>query len=549
MPPIAGSRVVADRGAEVRIRALDEEALRLKEPAMAAAQFDAILNGMPQGVLIHRGGRPLYVNHALVRLLGYSSREAMLALPNTLAFAHPDDQAFIAGQVEARIAGREFLSHFEARVCHADGMPIWVDCHASCMLWGGQPASLTTMTDISMRKRIENSQRRTEKLFGIVFQASPDLVSLTTLSDGRYIDVNEAFLRSWGWQRSQIIGRTSAEIGFWKDATFRERMAAGLRRDGFVRGLDAKVRWPDGQVRDYSYSVDVIRFEDEDLLLGIGRDVTDARKTAENLRKSMESALIANRAKSEFLANMSHELRTPLNAILGFSEIIGNQIFGTGAQSRYIDYAKDIYASGRLLLQIIDDLLDISRLEHGKLELRAEEVSAAEIISTCLRLIEGRVRDARVKLGIDLPDRPLTLHADATRLKQVLLNLLSNAVKFTPEGGHITIGARPASEDGVAFFVVDTGIGMSESELAIAMQSFGQVANALTRDQQGTGLGLPLAKGLVELHGGTLVVESRPGLGTRVTATLPQTPKLVPLPAATPTARLRRKGRAKARGA
>jgi PAS domain S-box-containing protein len=537
---------VADRGTETRKRASDAKATRLKEQAAAAAQFDAILNGMPQGVMIHRGACPLYVNQALVRLLGYASREEMLALPSSLAIAHPEDQAFIAGQVEARIAGRDFLAHFEARVVHVDGSPIWVDCHVSRMLWDGEFASLTTMTDITLRKRIEDSQRRTEKLFGIVFQKSPDLVSLTTLSDGRYIDVNEAFLRSWGWQRSQVIGRTSEEIGFWKDPAFRERMVYALNRDGFVRGMEAEVRGPGGKIRVYSYSVDVIRFEEEDLLLGIGRDVTEARETATDLRKSMETALIANRAKSEFLANMSHELRTPLNAILGFSEIIGSQVFGASAMPRYVDYAKDIYASGRLLLQIIDDLLDISRLEHGKLEIRAEEVAASEIVSACLRVVEGRARDARVKLAVDLPGRPLTLHADATRLKQVLLNLLSNAVKFTPEGGHVTVGARPVGDGAVSFFVVDTGIGMSESEIAIAMQSFGQVANALTRDQQGTGLGLPLAKGLVELHGGTLTVESRPGLGTRVTATLPQTPQAAAETTAKSPPRAWRKVRSKA---
>jgi PAS domain S-box-containing protein len=540
---------VAERGAEARKRASDPKAARLKEQAAAAAQFDAILNGMPQGVMIHRGAGPLYVNQAFVRLLGYASREEMLALPSTLAIAHPEDHAFLTSQVEARIAGRDFLPHFEAKAMRADGSIIWVDCHASRMLWEGEPASLTTMTDITMRKRIENAQRRTEKLFGIVFQKSPDLVSLTTLSDGRYIDVNEAFLRSLGWQRSQVIGRTADEIGFWKDSAFRQRMVDILNRDGFVRGLEAQVRGPDGKNRDYSYSVDVIRFEDEDLLLGIGRDVTEARKTAAELRDSMESALIANRAKSEFLANMSHELRTPLNAILGFSEIIGNQVFGPGALPRYVDYAKDIYASGRLLLQIIDDLLDISRLEHGKLELRAEEVASSEIVSACLRVIDGRARDARIKLSVDLPGRPLTLHADATRLKQVLLNLLSNAVKFTPEGGHVTVGARPAADGGVSFFVVDTGIGMSEDEIEIALQSFGQVANAHTRDQQGTGLGLPLAKGLVELHGGTLTVESRPGLGTRVTATFPQMPKRGSEAAAASTPRERRKVRVRAEGA
>jgi two-component system cell cycle sensor histidine kinase PleC len=237
----------------------------------------------------------------------------------------------------------------------------------------------------------------------------------------------------------------------------------------------------------------------------------------------MESAELANRAKSEFLANMSHELRTPLNAILGFSEIIGGEMFGSIGHPRYVDYAKDIYSSGRMLLQIIDDLLDLSRVEHGKLVLHVENLIAKDVIEGCLRLVDGRAREVRLRVATDLPDSPIRLEADPLRLRQVLLNLLANAIKFTPAGGNITIGAHRIADTGeIAFFVADTGIGMTPEEVALALQPFGQVANAMTREHAGAGLGVPLALGLVKLHGGKLVIESAPGQGTRVTVTFPE---------------------------
>ncbi|HVM83952.1 MAG TPA: PAS domain-containing sensor histidine kinase [Candidatus Binatia bacterium] len=527
---------VRERDAEVRIRELESEVARLRAVASSATQLDVILDSSPQGILIHRGERPLYVNMSFVRLLGLSSREEALALASSIDVAHPEDRAFVAGQVAARIAGTDFLQHFEARIRNAEGSTVWVDCYASRIVWHGEPAALVTMSDITIRKRIEEAQRRSEKLLSTVFQASPDPISLTTRKDGRYVDVNDSFLKTLGWRRSDVIGRTSTEIGFWKDDCFRARMLEALKRDGLVRDLPSQVRSPNGEIRDYIYSIDVIQYEDEDLLLGIGRDVTELKRNADALRESMESAELANRAKSEFLANMSHELRTPLNAILGFSEIIGGEMFGPAGHPRYLDYARDIYSSGRLLLQIIDDLLDLSRLEHGKMEIRAEEVAAEELIRACLLLIDGRAREARLNLAVDVPEQPLRLQADALRLKQVLLNLMTNAIKFTPVGGSVTIGARPVNRgeasDGVTFFVADSGIGMTAEEIEVAMQPFGQVARAMTREQQGTGLGLPLAKGLVELHGGRLKIESAPQAGTRVTVTLPATPR--PAPQAAP---------------
>jgi PAS domain S-box-containing protein len=512
---------IAPQSADARIRELEREVGRLRAAANTAGQLGAILDHSPQAILIHRGASPVYANEAFVRLVGLTSREEALALPNSLAVAHPDDRDFVAGQVAARIAGTDFLAHYEARIRNKQGETLWVDCHASRIVLDGAPASLVTMSDITIRKRMETAQRRSEKLLSTVFQASPDPISLTTMAEGRYVDVNDSFLKALGWRRSDVIGRTATDINFWKDQTFRARMLESLKRDGHVRGIPSQVRSPNGEVHDYLYSIEVIHFEDENLLLGIGRDVTDLKRRADEMRRHMEVAEGASRAKSEFLANMSHELRTPLNAILGFSEMIGGEMFGPVGDPRYRDYARDIYGSGRLLLGIIDDLLDLSRLEHGKLDIRSETVQAAEIVEACTRLVDGKAREARVRIVTELPATPVRLEADALRLKQVLLNLLTNAVKYTPQGGQVTIGVSAQQNGEVQFDVADTGIGMTAPEIEIALQPFGQVENAMTRHQQGTGLGLPLAKGLVELHGGRLTIESTPKLGTRVAVTLP----------------------------
>jgi signal transduction histidine kinase len=196
-------------------------------------------------------------------------------------------------------------------------------------------------------------------------------------------------------------------------------------------------------------------------------------------------------------------------------------MFGPVGDPRYREYARDIFGSGKLLLGIIDDLLDLSRLEHGKLDIRSESVEAATIVEACTRLVDGKAREARVRLISELPKTPLHLEADSLRLKQILINLLTNAVKYTPQGGRVTIGVSAQQNGDVLFDVADTGIGMTAHEIEIALQPFGQVENAMTRHHQGTGLGLPLAKGLVELHGGRLTIESTPKVGTRVAVTFP----------------------------
>jgi len=246
-------------------------------------------------------------------------------------------------------------------------------------------------------------------------------------------------------------------------------------------------------------------------------ELTVARQQADRARAAADAA---NTAKSLFLANMSHELRTPLNAILGFSEIIGSARFGPG-DIRYQQYGHDIHVSGQHLLRLINDLLDQSRIEIGQLGLREDEFDLAELIDECRQVVAARAEDGRVALtGAVAPALP-PVRADRARLKQVLLNLLSNAIKFTPEGGQVRITARPAADGGLAIAVADSGIGMRTEDIPTAFEPFRQVDNSLTRHYDGAGLGLSLAKGLTELHGGRLDIQSAVGKGTLATVWLP----------------------------
>ncbi|MBX6321061.1 MAG: hypothetical protein IRY94_04470 [Rhodospirillaceae bacterium] len=250
----------------------------------------------------------------------------------------------------------------------------------------------------------------------------------------------------------------------------------------------------------------------------IARALVAAKAEAERNRDEAERA---NRHKSEFLARMSHELRTPLNAIIGFSETIRDQVLGPDRQQTYREYAGHIFDAGQLLLSLINDVLDIAKIEAGRMQLRLETVDPGETATASAELMRSMAAGRDIALTLEVAPAVGTLEADPRALRQILVNLISNAVKFTLPGGRVTVSVdREAG--GVRLSVSDTGIGMSEAEIEIAMKEFGQIDSALTRTQPGTGLGLPLTKRLVELHGGDFRLQSAPGAGTTATVWLPR---------------------------
>ena len=250
-------------------------------------------------------------------------------------------------------------------------------------------------------------------------------------------------------------------------------------------------------------------------------DITERKAAEQKMAQAWKEAELANQSKSDFLANMSHELRTPLNAIIGFSEVICGEFLGPMRDKKYLGYIEDIHSSGLHLLAIINDVLDMSKIEAGKLELASEIVTVQRVINESIRMVSERANSRNIKLVSDLAGAETGIWGDERAIKQIMLNLLSNAVKFSHDGGRVDIRAALDAAGGLVLEVEDNGIGMSAEELERALKPFGQANTGAARLYGGTGLGLPISKGLIEAHHGQLVIDSSPGRGTRVRVILP----------------------------
>ncbi|HEX4078351.1 MAG TPA: HAMP domain-containing sensor histidine kinase [Rhizomicrobium sp.] len=251
----------------------------------------------------------------------------------------------------------------------------------------------------------------------------------------------------------------------------------------------------------------------------ISQKIIEAKNVA--LNALLVDADNANRSKSEFLATMSHELRTPLNAIIGFSDILRNQLYGNLGNEKYIEYVADINASGLHLLAIINDILDLAKAEAGRLDLREDVFDAVACLQDCAQMCSGKAEEGCVALVVEAADPGIHVHADERLLRQLVLNLVSNAVKFTPQGGRVNIGVKTDERGDILIEVADNGIGIPAEHLERVLRPFEQVERALSRRHGGTGLGLPFAKKIAELHGGSLTLQSAIDSGTHVTVRLP----------------------------
>jgi signal transduction histidine kinase len=268
----------------------------------------------------------------------------------------------------------------------------------------------------------------------------------------------------------------------------------------------------------YVDEIETARAELEERVAERTAELSDAKERAEREAAAKEEAA---RTKAAFLASMSHELRTPLNAIIGFSELIADARMGP-IDPRYKDYGADIRSSGQHLLALVNDVLDLSKLESGKFEIHQERVSVADLLGGCASMVRGLAKDASVKLSLELNETIPLVWVDPLRFKQIVVNLLSNAIKFSRRGGRVTLGASINANRELIIKVRDNGIGMSAEGIAKALEPFGQIDNPINRNHGGTGLGLPVVKRLVELHGGRLRIFSKPDVGTTVTVCLPR---------------------------
>ncbi|MBM3581717.1 MAG: PAS domain S-box protein, partial [Alphaproteobacteria bacterium] len=347
------------------------------------------------------------------------------------------------------------------------------------------------------------------------------IVGITDVA-GNIVYANDKFCDISKYDREELVGQNHRILnsGVHPKAFFRDIWRAIARgevwrgeicnraKDGSLYWVDtAIVPLPNERGRPFRY-------------FAIRIDVTQRKQMEVDLVAAKTEAEAANRFRGELLANTSHELRTPLNAVIGFSDILKTEAFGP-LSPKYREYAADINNAGRHLLRLVNDILDMSAIDAGKLDLAEERLDLVDLLKDVTRLINHRAEAGGIELRAKIPEKLPFLVADERRIKQITLNLLSNAIKFNAPGGSVTLAAGRTADGSLFFSVADTGVGMDEEEVAVAMSRFGQVDSSLARKHEGTGLGLPLAHELVELHGGRFEIASAKGRGTTVTVTFP----------------------------
>ncbi len=402
----------------------------------------------------------------------------------------------------------------------------------------------TVMRIKSRHMLVRDEEGKPAAIAGIV-QASPDeSARLGTIAQlrGRIDDISR-LVADWIWECDSDLTLTSVSHRVTEVLGFhpQELVGRGLLNLGPVgaaqasvserfrerapfRNLPFAVAAKNGELRQFLLSAVPVFSPVSGALLGFrgtASDVTEVSRREQYLKAAKEMAEAEGRAKSDFLANMSHELRTPLNAIIGFSEIMQMELLGPVGNEQYHGYLRDIGDSARHLLDLISDVLDVSKIEAGKADLAEQEVDVRRAVESVARLMRERAMHAQVELELEVPDTLPPILADDRKLKQILINLLSNAIKFTPPAGHVRLTARPDPAGDLRLVVCDTGIGIAPDDISRVMEPFSQVDSRLRRGHDGTGLGLALTRGLVELHGGTLTLESTLGKGTTVTVRLP----------------------------
>ncbi|HUN53446.1 MAG TPA: ATP-binding protein, partial [Candidatus Sulfotelmatobacter sp.] len=391
-------------------------------------------------------------------------------------------------------------------------------------------------TDVSAIKRAEQQVRVSESRFRSFISNIYDMLFFRHAAGEDRVHV---FGSNAATMVGTVIEGGYANVEAWRTAIHpedRARHAEGIRRRNelgerfvaefrFIHPVTGEQKWlleRSWPVRDPESG----QFHFDGYVL----DITERKAAEERLLSARESAELANRTKTEFLANMSHELRTPLNAIIGFSDIMQNEMFGPLGSVQYRDYVKDIHDSGQHLLAVIQDILDVAKAEAGKLDLDEGIVDVAAVAGATIRMVQERADRGGVRLEQRLVASFPALLGDARKIKQILLNLLSNAVKFTASGGSVTLTGGLAADGTMVLSVADTGIGIAAKDIPRALEPFVQLEAGFGRKYEGSGLGLPLCKALVELHGGSIDIESEVGRGTTVSVRLPahrvQAPRL-----------------------
>jgi two-component system, cell cycle sensor histidine kinase PleC len=491
----------------------------------------------------------IFWSHSMFAILGLKPRDTLLSFGEVNGLVHPEDIDLYGLAAQLADATATLVDH-AFRMRHANGNWVWLRARCELVQQSGDsgPHLIGIAVDITEQKTLVERTVEADLRLRDAIETIPEAFVVWD-AQNRMVLCNSNFQELHNLPDESIKAGASYEsvVAAGRKPVVRSKVTSEGQSPG-ARTFEAQLddgRWlhiserrtKDGGYVSVGTDITNIKRHEEKLMESERRlmaTVADLRHSQQKLERQAEEvadlaekyaeektrAEEANQAKSKFLANMSHELRTPLNAIIGFSEIMESSMFGPLGSDKYREYCSDIHQSGQYLLDVINDILDMSKIEAGRIRLDAEPVDLEPFLNDAMRVVSGRVNDKRLKLTARIR-RDISLTADHRLLKQIILNLLSNAVKFTPEGGRITIRARATAGGWVSVSIADTGIGIPEDALARLARPFEQVESQLTKSHQGSGLGLAIAKSLTELHQGTMRIRSTPGRGTMVLLRLP----------------------------
>ena len=445
---------------------------------------------------------------------------------NLFSMFHPQDQEKQRDDFEMLIRGQKQAYRSFTRLRISDGTFRAVELAIS-MIRQDENKNLRVVgaiTDVEERRRAERALAEAEKKYRtIVENAAGGLYQLTP--EGMYLSANPAMARILGYSSPEEMLRMVKNAGgmVYPDKEVRKSFIETLIAQEQIFGYESQVLRQDDQKIWVRENVRIVKDEQQNVMYfeGSMEDITERKEADIALMEAKIQSDMASRAKSEFIANMSHELRTPLNAIIGFSDILQREVMGPIGQEAYKEYATDINKSGRGLLKIINEILDISKIETGKRDLNESEFVFEEAVRSAIELLDSRLKEKNITLMNHCKNLPRIVGEELS-VKQVISNVYSNAIKYTPSGGRITLFTNFDTDGTFRFSITDTGIGMNSEEIKKALSPFGQIDNALDRSSSGVGLGLSLSKAIMDVHDGSMEVLSEKSIGTTVTIIFPQ---------------------------
>jgi len=492
----------------------------------------------------------IFWSQSMFDILGLKAKDDLLSFGDVNALMHPDDLELYALATDLAEARTTTIDH-AFRMRHASGHWVWLRARCEIVRQAGDPGLhlIGIAVDVTEQKSLVEKTMAADMRLRDAIETIPEAFVLWD-ADNRLVLCNSNFQDLHHLPDSKIVVGASYEsvVAAGSKPVFRNKVVTGGPAVPGARTFEAQLedgRWlhiserrtKDGGYVSVGTDITALKTHEEKLIDSEQRliaTVSDLRASQQRTAELAEKYAVektraedANQAKSKFLANMSHELRTPLNAIIGFSEIMESGMFGPLGAEKYREYCNDIFGSGQYLLDVINDILDMSKIEAGRIRLDFEDLALDSLLAESMRVVSARASDKQLKLSARISPE-LHLRADRRALKQVALNLLSNAVKFTPAGGEVTVRGRMA-DNYVVLSIADSGIGIAKEALAKLGRPFEQVESQLTKSHQGSGLGLAIAKSLVELHGGRMRIRSTLGKGTLVVVHLPLKPQC-PLP-------------------